>query len=65
MFYEVVAGEPPIVLMPSDHPLTAQASTHPRALIGETFICGSHKAAALRDVTQANLRSCGMDIKPD
>jgi LysR family hca operon transcriptional activator len=63
--YEVVDKEPLIVLMPSDHRLTAQASVHPRELIGEIFICGSNKAAVLRDVTEEYLRSCGVDIKPD
>jgi LysR family hca operon transcriptional activator len=65
LVYEVIEKESLIVLMPSDHRLTAAASVHPRELIGETFICGSNKAAVLRDVTQAYLRSCGIDIKPD
>src|SRR5580692_10961042 len=36
--YEVVDREPLIVLMPSDHPLTARESIHPREFLGEIFI---------------------------
>jgi LysR family hca operon transcriptional activator len=63
--YEVVDHEPLIVLMPSDHPLTARAAIHPREFAGELFIGGSNKATVLRKVTEDYLRSAGLDIKLD
>jgi LysR family transcriptional regulator, hca operon transcriptional activator len=63
--YEVVDHEPLIVLMPSDHPLTARAAIHPRELTGQIFIGGSNKAAMLHKVTQDFLRRAGLDIKLD
>jgi LysR family transcriptional regulator, hca operon transcriptional activator len=63
--YEVVDHEPLIVLMPSDHRLTARESIHPRELVGEIFIGGSNKASVLRVVTEDYLRRCGLDIKLD
>src|SRR5258706_9601169 len=63
--YHVVDREPLIVLMPSDHRLTAKQAVHPRELVGEVFIGGSNKAAGLRAVTEAYLRRSGVDIKLD
>jgi LysR family transcriptional regulator, hca operon transcriptional activator len=63
--YEVVDHEPLIVLMPSDHRLTSREAIDPREFLGETFIGGSNKAGVLRAVTEAYLRSCGLDIKLD
>jgi LysR family transcriptional regulator, hca operon transcriptional activator len=63
--YEVVDHEPLIVLMPSDHPLTARTAIHPREFIGEIFIGGSNKATVLRKVTNDYLRRAGLDIKLD
>src|SRR6266704_6031903 len=54
--YHVVDREPLIVLMPSDHRLTAQSSVSPQALVGEIFIGGSNKATVLRAVTEDYLR---------
>jgi LysR family transcriptional regulator, hca operon transcriptional activator len=59
-----VAQEALIVLMPSDHPLTALDEIDPHALIGEIFISGSRKAAVLRRVTEEFLRRAGVDITP-
>src|SRR2546423_11508248 len=42
--YYVVDREPLIVLMPSDHRLTAKQAIHPRELVGAIFIGGSHQA---------------------
>ncbi len=61
--YEIVDHEPLMVLMPSDHPLTARATIHPREFVGQIFIGGSNKAAVLRGVTEEYFRSVGMDIK--
>jgi LysR family transcriptional regulator, hca operon transcriptional activator len=63
--YHVVDHEPLIVLMPSDHRLTAKHAIHPRELVGEIFIGGSNKATVLRAVTEDYLRRSGVDIKLD
>jgi LysR family hca operon transcriptional activator len=63
--YHVVDREPLIVLMPSDHRLTAKQAVHPRELVGEIFIGGSNKASVLRAVTEDYLRRSGVDIKLD
>jgi LysR family hca operon transcriptional activator len=63
--YHVVDSEPLIVLMPSDHRLTARASVSPRDLVGEIFIGGSNKATVLRAVTEDYLRRSGLDIELD
>ena len=63
--YQVVDREPLIVLMPSDHRLTAKQAIHPRELVGEIFIGGANKAAVLRAVTENYLRRSGVDIHFD
>jgi len=63
--YQVVDREPLIVLMPSDHRLTAKQAIHPRELVGEIFIGGSNKASVLRAVTEDYLRRSGVDLKLD
>src|SRR5258708_5105673 len=63
--YQVVDREPLIVLMPSDHRLTAKPAIHPREFVGEIFIGGANKAGVLRGVTEDYLRRSGMDIKLD
>jgi len=63
--YHVVDREPLIVLMPSDHRLTAKQAIHPREFVGEIFIGGSRKASVLRAITEDYLRRSGVDIKLD
>ena len=63
--YHVVDREPLIVLMPSDHRLTARAAVGPQDLVGEIFIGGSNKASVLGAVTADYLRRSGLDIKLD
>jgi LysR family transcriptional regulator, hca operon transcriptional activator len=63
--YHVVDREPLIVLMPSDHRLTAKRAIHPRELLGEIFIGGDKKAAVLRAVTEDYLRRSGVYIELD
>jgi LysR family hca operon transcriptional activator len=63
--YHVVDHEPLIVLMPSDHRLTARDAIRPQDFIGETFIGGANKAAVLQAVTEDYLRRSGLDIKVD
>lgn len=59
-----IAQEPLVVLMPSDHYLTAHAEIDPLAFVGETFISGSPKATVLRAVTEEFLKRAGVDITP-
>ncbi len=63
--YHVVDSEPLIVLMPSDHSLTAARAVRPQDLRGEVLIAGANKATVLRAVTEDYLRRSGLDIKPD
>jgi LysR family hca operon transcriptional activator len=61
--YRVVDREPLIVLMPSDHRLTARGAVRPEDFVGEIFIGGSNKATVLRAVTEDYLRRSKVDIK--
>jgi len=63
--YQVVDREPLIVLMPSDHRLTAKQAIHPRELLGEIFIGGANKAVVLHAVTEDYLRRSGVYIELD
>ena len=63
--YRVVDREPLIVLMPSDHRLTACDAVRPQDFVGEIFIGGSNKAGVLRAVTADYLRRSGLDIDLD
>jgi LysR family hca operon transcriptional activator len=63
--YHVVDQEPLVVLMPSDHRLTASEAVRPQDFAGEIFIGGSNKAAVLRAVTDDYLRRSGLDITLD
>ena len=63
--YHVVDREPLVVLMPSDHRLTACETVRPQDFVGEIFIGGSNKAHVLREVTEDYLRRSGLDIKLD
>jgi LysR family hca operon transcriptional activator len=63
--YHVVDREPLIVLMPSDHRLTAGEAVRPQDFVGETFIGGANKAAVLGAVTEDYLRRSGVEIKLD
>src|SRR5713101_6237372 len=60
--YHVVDREPLIVLMPSDHRLTARSSASPQDLVGEIFIGGANKAAVLHAITEDYFRHAGLDI---
>jgi LysR family hca operon transcriptional activator len=63
--FHVVDREPLIVLMPSDHRLTARSCVGPEALVGEIFIGGSNKASVLHAVTEDYFHRSGLDIKFD
>jgi LysR family transcriptional regulator, hca operon transcriptional activator len=63
--YHVVDREPLVVLMPSDHRLTAREAVRPQDFMGEIFIAGSNKATVLRATTEDFLRRSGVDIRLD
>ena len=65
LMFKVVATEPFVVLLPSDHRLAAHEAIHPQALVGETFISVSNTAPVTRGVIDEYLRRSGMDIRPD
>jgi LysR family hca operon transcriptional activator len=63
--YHVVDHEPLIVLMPSDHRLTARDAVRPQDFVGEIFIGGANKASVLQAVTEDYLHRSGLEIKLD
>jgi LysR family hca operon transcriptional activator len=62
--YQVVAHEPLVVILPSDHPLASKAAVDPHDLEGETFIGFSHVPHVLRDVVNTYLDANGVDLMP-
>lgn len=63
--YRVVSPEPLVVLMPSDHPLTARESIKPEDFMGETFVLASNKAKVLRAVIDQYLEDNAIVITPE
>jgi LysR family hca operon transcriptional activator len=62
--YEIIAREPLVVVLPSDHPLAAETSVDPRDLEGETFIGFTDIPHILRDIVESYLRDQGATITP-
>ena len=62
--YQVVGREPLVVLMPSDHPLTALDEIHPQQLVGQPFIAMVNKAKVLRGVIDNYLERSDVQITP-
>lgn len=62
--YQVVSKERFVVLMPSDHPLTAHDAIAPQQLVGEPFIAMANKARVLRAVIDRYLESENVQITP-
>jgi LysR family hca operon transcriptional activator len=62
--FKLVAKEPLVVVLPSDHRLAARAAVDPHDLIGETFIGISHVPRVLRTVIRDYLERTGIDIVP-
>jgi LysR family transcriptional regulator, hca operon transcriptional activator len=60
--YKVVSKEPLVVLMPSDHPLTARKTVRPRDLRHQPFIGMADKAKVLRQVIDAWLAKSGVEV---
>ncbi len=60
--YRQVGEEPLVVLMPSDHPLTAREAVHPDDLRHEPFIAMADKAKVLRERVDAYLARAGVTV---
>src|ERR1700730_676672 len=62
--YKLVAKEPLIVILPSDHPLAGRKAIDPHDLVDETFIGISNTPRVLRAVIDAYLKRSGIEIVP-
>lgn len=62
VLYQVIAREPLVVILPSDHRLATEAAIDPHELEGEIFIGFSDIPHVLRGVVDAYLRRSGVDI---
>src|SRR5229473_757054 len=62
--YKLVAAEPLVVVLPSDHPLAEREAIDPHDLIGETFIGISSVPRVLRTVINDYLKRRGIEIVP-
>src|SRR5882724_13280243 len=65
LVFRVVATEPFVVVLPSDHRLASYEAINPHDMVGETFIAVSNTAPVGRKVVDDYLRRSGIDIKPD
>jgi len=63
--FKVVATEPFVLVLPSDHRLASHEVINPRDIVGETFIAVSNTAPVTRGVIDDYLRQSGIDIRPD
>jgi LysR family hca operon transcriptional activator len=63
--YRLVAKEPLMVLLPSDHRLAACESIDPRDIVGETFISVSNTAPTLRASIDNYLERSNLNIRSD
>jgi LysR family hca operon transcriptional activator len=64
LMFKVVATEPFVVVLPSDHRLASHEAINPRDLVGETFIGVSNTAPVGRGIIDDYLRRSGIDIRP-
>jgi LysR family transcriptional regulator, hca operon transcriptional activator len=62
--YKIVAKEPLVVCLPSDHPLAKHKAIDPHDLVGETFIGISEIPRVLRAVINAYLKRTGIELTP-
>ncbi len=62
--YRLIAKEPLVAVLPSNHRLAAQAEVSASDLEGETFIGFSDIPHVLRDVVDGYLRESGVDLTP-
>jgi LysR family hca operon transcriptional activator len=64
LVFRPVVKEPLVVVLPSDHPLTARDAIDPLDIAGETFISVSKSAPVLRVVIDEYLKRSGAGITP-
>jgi LysR family hca operon transcriptional activator len=62
--YKLVAKEPLVVILPSDHPLAERKTIDPHDLVGQTFIGISEIPRVLRAVVNDYLKRSGIEIAP-
>ena len=62
--YQLVAQEPLVVMLPSDHPLAERDAIDPHDLVGETFIGISSVPRVLRAAINDYMKRCGVEIVP-
>jgi LysR family hca operon transcriptional activator len=64
LMFKLVATEPLVVVLPSDHRLASHEAINPQDIKGETFIGVSNTAPVTRGVIDDYLRRSGIDIRP-
>jgi LysR family hca operon transcriptional activator len=62
--FVVIAKEPIVVVLPSDHPLAEEREIDPKALKGETLVGFSDFAIVLREVVEGYLLRKGIEPTP-
>ena len=62
--YRVLAKEPLMVILPTDHRLAALKTISPKDLAGETFVAVSNTAPVLRAAVDQYLKRSGVHITP-
>ncbi|MBO9711652.1 LysR family transcriptional regulator [Sphingomonas sp.] len=62
--YQVIAQEPLVAILSSDHPLAREAEVDPHDLEGEAFVGFSDVPHVLRAVVDDYLRRNGIDLQP-
>jgi len=62
--YQIIAREPLVAILSSDHRLAAQAAIDPHDLAGEPFVGFSDIPHVLRGVVEEYLRRAGVAIEP-
>jgi LysR family transcriptional regulator, hca operon transcriptional activator len=62
--FKLVAKEPLVVILPSDHPLASQEAVQPAELEGEVFITVSSTAPVLRTVIEEYVKQSDLQIEP-
>jgi len=62
--YQIVAAEPLVAILSSDHRLAAKPEIDPHDLKGETFVGFSDVPHVLRGVVEDYLRRNGVDLEP-
>ena len=63
--FKVVAAEPFVVVLPTDHRLASHEAIKPQDIVGETFIAVSNTAPVTRAALDDYLKRSGVDLRPD